>query len=100
MIPETHRFNALLCEKLFALFVTLDAFRQAVLNSINLHRQFCIGTVKVQNAIANTVLSAELESGKSASPERPPKLLFLVRLIVAKLPGDLFEAHFGMMMIY
>jgi hypothetical protein len=99
MIPESNRFNALLREKLFARFVMLDAFRQAVLNAIKLDRQFCVGTVKVQNATANGVLSAELETGKSASPERAPKLLLLIRLIVAKLPGDLFEAHAGMMMI-
>ena len=99
MIPESDRFNALLCEKLVARFVTLDAFRQAVLNTIKLHCQFCVGTVKVQNAIANGVLSAELETGESASTERPPKLLFLICLIVAKLPCDLFEGHAGMMMI-
>ena len=99
MIPESDRFYALLREKLFARFVTLDAFRQTVLNTIKLHCQFRVGTVKVQNATANGVLSAELETGKSASPERPPKLLLFIRLIVAKLPGDLFEAHAAMMMI-
>ena len=99
MIPETNRFNPLLCQKLFSFCVTLAAFRQTVLKTIKFHCQFRVGTVKVQNATANGVLSAELETGKSASPECLPKFLFLIRLIVAKLPGDLFEAHAAMMMI-
>ena len=99
MIPESNRFNALPLENFFARFVTLYAFRQTVLNTIKLHPQFCVGTIKVQNAIANGVLSAEFETGKSASTEGPPKFLLLISLIVAKLPGDLFEAHAGMMAI-
>ncbi len=99
MIPESNRFNALLRKIFFASFVMLDAFRQGVLKTIKFHGQFCIGAIKVQNAIANCVLSAELETGESASTERPPKFLFLVGLIVAKLPSDLFEAHGGMMTI-
>ena len=67
MIPESDRFNDLLCKKLFARFVTLDAFRKAVLKTIKFHSQFCICAIKVQNVIANGVLSAELETGKAAS---------------------------------
>jgi len=99
MVPESNRFNALLREIFFASFVTLDAFKQTVLNTIKLHRQFCVGTIKVQNTIANGVLSAEFETGKSAPAQRPPKLRFLFGLIAAKMAGDLFEAHFGMMMV-
>ena len=81
------------------LCVALAVFRQTMLKPIKLHRQFCVGIVKIQDAIADGVLPAKLETGKSASTERPPKFLFLIRLIVAKLPGNVFEAHVGMMTV-
>ena len=99
MIPETNRFNPLLCQKLFTLCVTLAAFRQTVLKTIKLHCQLCVGTVKIQGVFTHRVLSPEFEPGKSTPAERLPQLVFLIRLIVAKLPGDLFEAHAGIMMI-
>jgi hypothetical protein len=99
MIPESNRFDALLREIFLAGFVTLDVFRQAVLKTVELYSQFCICAIKIQNVIANGMLSSELETGKSAPPERPPKLLLLIRLIVAKLTGDLFKAHVEMMMV-
>jgi hypothetical protein len=97
MIPEPKRLNALFGQKLFADFVTLDSFRQAVLKSIQFDSQFCIGAREIQNMFANGMLPAKFETGEASSMQCPPEFLFFVGLITAKLAGDWFEAHAGRM---
>ena len=70
-----------------------------MLKSIQFHCQLGVGAVKIQDVFSQNMLPAEFETSKSSPAERPPKLLFVIRLIVTKMTGDLFEAHFGMMMI-
>src|SRR5438552_3084849 len=41
-------------------------------------------TVKIENVLANRMLSAEFESGKTARPQSTPKLLFFPGLLASK----------------
>ena len=90
MIPEPKRLNALFGQKLFADFVTLDSFRQAVLKSIKFDSQFCIGAIEIQNVSANRVLPSEFETSEASSAQCPPEFLFFISLIAAELAGDWF----------
>jgi hypothetical protein len=93
MIPKPQCFDTLLLQKVFPGIVTLNFFRQAVLKTIKLDRQFCVSAIKIQNMSANRVLPAKFETGKLPSAQRPPKLLLFVGLIAAKRTGDLLQAH-------
>ena len=67
MIPEAKRLNALPGQNFFPDIVTLNSFRQSVLKSVEFNVQFCIITIEIQDVCANRVLSAEFETGKTAS---------------------------------
>ena len=67
MIPEPKRLNALFGQKLFAGFVTLDSFRQAVLKSIQFNGQLRIGAIEIQNMFANGMLPSEFETSEAST---------------------------------
>ncbi len=96
-VPETQCFNALFRKKFFPCCVPLDSFGQTVLETVQFDRQLGVGTIKIQNVPTDRVLPAEFETGKPSSAQCPPKLLLFVRLVAAKLAGDLFKAHGGRM---
>ncbi len=96
-VPKSQRFDALFCQKFLPLGVALHSIGMTVLRAVQFHGQFCIGAVDIQNMISDRVLSAEFETGKTPSAQRPPERLFVIRLVAAELAGDVFEAHVGRM---
>ena len=68
MIPKTDHLNGVLAQKSFPLRATSNTLRQAMLKAIQLNRQFCLSTIKIQNIWADRVLSAELKTGETVSP--------------------------------
>jgi hypothetical protein len=99
MIPESKGFNALLRQKFFPRFISLNSFRQTVLKTVEFDRQFRVSTIKIQDLSANGVLPSKLETGELSSSQCPPKFFFAVSLFAAKFTGDLFEAHAGRMQV-
>jgi hypothetical protein len=95
MIPESKCLNALLRQEFFTRFIPLHSYRQAMLKSIQFDDQFGVRAIKIQNVPADYVLPAKFETGKMPSAQSTPQFFFLVRLIVPKLAGDLFQAHGG-----
>jgi hypothetical protein len=45
------------------------------------------------------MLATELETGETPSAQLAPQFLFFIRLLVAKVAGDLFEAHEKRMLV-
>lgn len=95
MIPKSKRFNSLLIEKFLSHFVALQTFGQTVLEAVQFNRQLRVRTVKVQDVFTDQMLPTKFETGKASSSKFTPEFLFIIRLIVSQLPGDLFQAHAG-----
>jgi hypothetical protein len=61
-----------------------------VLKTVEFDGELCISTIKIQNMITDCVLPAEFKTGELPSSQRTPKLLLFIRLIAAKIAGELF----------
>ena len=96
MIPKSQHLDVLLGEELFPFFVALDVPGEAMLRTIQLHRQPRHRAVAVENVMARRMLTTKFEAGKTACFHRAPKLLFLVRLFTSKLSGACGAVHAGM----
>ena len=77
MIPEPKRFYALLHQKFFPRFISLDSFRQTMLKAVEFDIELRLGAIEIQNVPAHCVLPAKFETGELSSPQCPPKLFFL-----------------------
>lgn len=97
MIPKPQRRNAAFRQKLFPCGIALHAFGMTVLRAVQFHGELRVRAVEIQNVFSNRVLPSEFETGKTPVPQRPPKRLFVLRLIMTQLAGDFFQAHAGMM---
>jgi len=73
MIPETQCLDALLHQEFFTRFISLNAFRQTVLKTIQFDSQLCVGAVKIQNVLANCVLPAKFETSELPASQCPPE---------------------------
>lgn len=71
-VPKSQFFDALRRQIPFALRIMLLVFRQAVLETVEFHRQLCHGTIKVQTVNSTRMLAAKFEAGKSPRPQRAP----------------------------
>ena len=96
MIPESQHLDVLLGEKLLPFLVALDVPGEAMLRTIQLHRQPRHRAITVEKVIAFRMLAAKFEASKTTCFHRAPKLLFLVRLITSKLSGACCAVHAGM----
>jgi hypothetical protein len=69
VIPETQFFDSLRGEESLAPQVSLHLFRHSVLEAIQLDRELCGRTVKIQKVFTTRVLTPEFETG-GISPEK------------------------------
>jgi len=69
----------------------------SVLRAVQFYGQLCVRAVEIQNIIPDRVLPPEFETGKTSSAQCPPEHLFVIRLLAAQLPGNVFEAHVGIL---
>lgn len=61
--------------------------RHSVLKTIKLDRQFCHGTINIEKIFADGMLTAKLESGKTARAYCVPQLLFFFALLAPEATG-------------
>src|SRR5262245_37097891 len=64
MIPESQLFDPVRRENFCPFLIALEMFRQAVLETVQFHRQPSGRTVEVQKVLSVWVLAAELEARK------------------------------------
>ena len=93
VIPESQHLDTLFGEKFFPRLVALNAFRRAMLKTIQFHRQSRHWAIAIQKKAAHRMLSAELESGETTRLHRVPEFLLLDGLIPAKLTGTGGTVH-------
>ncbi len=94
-IPESQFLDAIRCEKLFSFVIASALHRQAVLKAIQLDRQLCDGTIKIQKVNSSRMLARKFESGETACPQCAPQLLFLIGLDSTKATSIDGAVHYA-----
>ena len=96
---NAQRLDVLFRQKFFTPGVALQALRQTVLGTVQLHRQPRRRTIEIQNVITHRMLPAKLETREPMTTQRPPQIPFRVRLVTTKLAGGGDRVHTGRMQI-
>jgi len=88
MIPKSNHLDVIFGQAPAPDTILLHFLWLTMLEAIQFHRQFRRGTIEIQNAVTEHILSAKFETCKLPRSQRLPKLLFFFRLFLAKFAGD------------
>ncbi len=73
MIPKSQHLDALFSEILVSLFIARTLIRKPMSTAIHFNRQFCDGTVEIEEVRTARVLAAELEFAETSVPQQAPE---------------------------